>query len=221
VNPHLRFDWDFLIRHLPDFGPAVLFALKIFVVSLALAFLWGILLAVARLSRGPTRWLSTAYVEAYRNTPLLLQLYFVFFGLPAAGIALSPFVSGVVALAAQHGAFFAETLRGAIQSISGTQRESALALGMTPRKAMELVILPQAIRDAIPALGNQLVLLIQDTSLISTIGLVEITLQGYILAERSAASFEMFVVVGAIYLLFSAVLSIGARTMEHVYRVVR
>lgn len=221
MNPHLRFDWGFLIRHLPDFGPAILFALEIFAVSLALAFLWGILLAVARLSRGPLRWISTAYVEFYRNTPLLLQLYFVFFGLPAAGLPLSPFASGVLALVAQHGAFFAEVLRGAIQSIGGTQREAALALGLTPRRAMQLVVLPQAIRDAIPALGNELVLLVQDTSMISTIGIVEITLQGYILAERSAASFEMFLAVGAIYLLLSTVLSVGSRTLEQVYRVVR
>lgn len=221
MNPHLRFDWDFLFRHLPDFGPAILFALEIFVVSLVLAFVWGILLAIGRLSRGPLRWLATGYVELYRNTPLLVQLYFVFFGLPAAGVMLTPFASGVLALAAQHAAFFAEVFRGAIQSISQTQREAALALGMTPPKTMRLVILPQAVRDAIPALGNQFVLLIQDTSLISTIGIVEITLQGYILAERSAASFEMFVAVGAIYLILSTVLSISSRTLEYAYRVVR
>ena len=221
MNPHLRFDWDYLVRHVPDFGPAILAALQLFVVALVFAFLGGIVLAVGRLSGGPLRWLSTGYVEFYRNTPLLVQLYFVFFGLPAAGIALNPFASGVLALAAQHAAFFGEILRGAIQAITDTQREAALALGMMPWKAFRLVVFPQAARDAIPALGNQLVLLVQDTSLVSVIGVIEIVRQGYILAEQSAASFEMFLLVGVIYLIFSTVLSAGAGVLERAYRVVR
>ena len=221
MNPHLQFDWPYLVRHIPDFGPAVLAALQLFGTALLFAFLGGVVLAVARLSRGPLRWASTAYVEFYRNTPLLVQLYFVFFGLPAAGIALTPFASGVLALAAQHAAFFAEIVRGGIQAITETQREAALALGMTPWTAFRLVVLPQAIRDAVPALGNQLVLLVQDTSLVSVIGVIEIVRRGYILAEQSAASFEMFLLVGAIYLVLSAVLSAGTGILERTYRVVR
>ncbi len=221
MNLHLQFDWDYLVRHLPDFGPAILAALHIFFWAVVLAFLLGIFIAAARLSAGPLRWLSTAYVELYRNTPLLVQLYFIFFGLPLVGIVFDPFTCAVLGLAGQHAAYFGEVLRGSIRSVSETQREAALALGMTAWKAFRLVVLPQAVRDAIPALGNQLILLVQDTSLVSTIGVIEIVRRGYILAEQSAASFEMFLAVGAIYLVLSSVLSGGTVLLERTYRVVR
>lgn len=218
MNQHLRFDLDYILRHLPDFGPALLTAVEILVLSAILAFLWGIVLAVARLDRGPFYWAATGYIELFRNTPLLIQIYFAFFGLPAIGLYLSAFATGVIALAAQHGAFFAEILRGTIQSIQKEQREAGLALGMMPNQAMRYVILPQAVRNAIPATGNQLVLLLQDTALVSTIGVYEITLQGRTLAERSAASFEMFVTVGAIYLVLSTLMSVALRGVESAYR---
>ncbi|MFQ5757056.1 MAG: amino acid ABC transporter permease [Acidiferrobacterales bacterium] len=221
MNPHLRFDVDFILRHLPDFIPAVTLALQIFSVSLIAGLVLGVLLAIARLSRTTLSWFAGMYIEVYRNTPLLVQLYFVFFGLPVVGIIFSPFMSGVIALGAQHAAFFAEILRGNIQAVSRTQQEAALALGMMPRTAMRLVILPQAIRNAIPAMGSQFVLLLHDTSLVSTIGILEITLQGRTLAERSAASLEMFVAVGAIYLLLSAILSLAMRGVEQAYRYIR
>lgn len=221
MNPHLRFDLDYILRHLPDFGPALLTSVEILVLSAVLAFLWGIVLGVARLGRGPVYWAATGYIELFRNTPLLIQIYFAFFGLPAIGIYLSAFATGVIALAAQHGAFFAEILRGTIQSIQKEQREASLALGMMPNQAMRYVILPQAMRNAIPATGNQVVLLLQDTALVSTIGVYEITLQGYTLAEQSAASFEMFVTVGAIYLILSTSMSVALRWIESVYRVGR
>lgn len=221
MNQHLRFDLDYLLRHLPDFLPAILLALEIFTVALFVAFFVGVVLAVARLSRGPLYVAATVYIEFYRNTPLLIQLYFVFFGLPAVGIVWSPFVCGVVALATQHAAFFAEILRGTIQSISHNQREAGLALGMMPQSVARLIVLPQAIRNAIPAIGNQLVLLLHDTSLVSTIGIVEITLRGRTLAEQSAASFEMFFAVGMIYLLLSAIFSLLMRGVEQAYRFAR
>lgn len=221
MNLHLQFDWDYLFRHLPDFGPAILTALDVFVWSLVFAFLLGIVVAVARLARGPLRLAGTAYVELYRNTPLLVQLYFIFFGLPLVGVVLDPFVCAVVGLAGQHAAYFGEALRGTIRAVHEAQQEAALALGMTPCTAFRLVVLPQALRDAIPAFGNQVVLLVQDTSLVSTIGVIEIVRRGYILAEQSAASFEMFLAVGAIYLVLSTVLSAGSSLLERAYRVVR
>ncbi len=221
MNPHLRFDLDYILRHLPDFGPAIWMAVQILVLASAIALIWGIFLALARLGRGPVYWAATGYIELFRNTPLLVQIYFAFFGLPVFGIFLSPFATGVLALAAQHGAFFAEILRGTIQSVQAQQREAGLALGMMPNQAMRYVILPQAFRDAIPASGNQVVLLLQDTALVSTIGVYEITKTAYTLAERSAASFEMFVAIGVIYLVISGLMSITLRGIESAYRIVR
>jgi polar amino acid transport system permease protein len=221
MNPHLRFDLDFLLRHVPDFGPAILVALEVFAAALVIAFTTGILLALVRLTRGPVSWLATAYIEVLRNTPLLVQLYFIFFGLPIAGLVLSPFVSGAVSLGLQHGAFFAEILRGTIEAVQRGQREAGLALGMLPRQVTRKVVLPQALRNAVSASGNQIVLLLHDTSLASTIGIFEITLQGRTIAERSAASFEMFVLVGAIYLALSALFSLAARGIELTSRYAR
>ena len=221
MNAHLRFDLDYILRHLPDFGPAIWMAVQILVLASAIALAWGILLAIARLMRGPVYWAATCYIELFRNTPLLVQIYFAFFGLPVFGIYLSSFTTGVLALAAQHGAFFAEILRGTIQSVHRQQREAGLALGMMPNQAMRYVILPQALRNAIPASGNQVVLLLQDTALVSTIGVYEITKTAHSLAERSAASFEMFVAIGIIYLIISGVMSVALRGLESAYRIVR
>jgi polar amino acid transport system permease protein len=217
----LRFDLDFVIRHLPDFVGAVELALEIFAAATLLALVLSVPLALARLSRGPARWIATGYVELFRNTPLLIQLYFIFFGLPIVGIVFSPFVSGMLALGAQHAAFFAEILRGMIQSVAIGQRDAGLALGLMPNAVMRKIVLPQAVRNAIPAMGGQFALLLHDTSLASTIGIMEITLQGRTLAEQSAASFEMFVAVGAIYLLLSAAFSVVIRGLEQTARYAR
>jgi len=130
-------------------------------------------------------------------------------------------VSGMLALGAQHAAFFAEILRGTIQSVAGGQRDAGYALGLMPNAVMRKIVLPQAVRNAVPAMGSQFALLLHDTSLASTIGIMEITLQGRTLAEQSAASFEMFVAVGAIYLLLSTASSIVIRGLEHSARYAR
>ena len=221
MNLHLRFDLDYILRHLPDFVPAISMALQILALASVIAMIWGTILALARIGRGPIYWAATGYIELFRNTPLLVQIYFAFFGLPVFGIFLSPFTTGVLAIAAQHGAFFAEILRGTIQSIQTQQREAGLALGMMPNQTMRYVILPQALRNAIPASGNQVVLLLQDTALVSTIGVYEITKTAHSLAERSAASFEMFVAIGVIYLIISGLMSVILRGIEGTCRVVR
>lgn len=218
----MRFDFQYLLRQLPEFRPAASLATQVFAVAVVAAMAWGVVLALGRISQRRLPYLaSSAYIEFFRNTPLLVQLYFVFFGLPLLGLTFSPFTSGAVALAAQHGAFFAEIYRGAIQGIGTGQVEAGRVLGMRWWDIMSLVVLPQALRDALPAIGNELSLLLLDTSLLSTIGVMEITLRGLTLAERSAASFEMFVAVGAIYLALSTSVSVAVRGLERVYHVVR
>jgi len=218
----MRFDYQFLLRHLPGFAPGVALALYLFASAAVVAMVCGLFLGLGRLSHRRLPFLaSTAYVEFFRNTPSLIQIYFVFFGLPLMGVRLSLFTSGVVALAAQHSAFFAEIYRGAVQGISINQIEGGTALGMRWRDVMVAVVLPQAFRDAIPAIGNQLVLLLLDTSIVSTVGMMEITWTGLSLAEKSAASFESLVGVGAIYLVLSTIVSMIIRRLEHTHRVVR
>ena len=182
---------------------------------MALALVGGLALTAPRLS--PRRWLSgpvLGYVELLRNTPLLIQMYLVYFGLPLIGLTLSPFACGAVAIAAQHSAFLTEVYRGGIESIGGGQHEAARALGMDGWLTMRLVVLPQALRKVIPPLGNQLVILVKDSSLVSAIGLMDLTLTGKALIERSAASYEVFVTIAIFYLALTSLLSLALRLLE-------
>ena len=163
------------------------------------------------------RWVSApvvAYIELVRNTPLILQIYLAYFGLPLIGLPLSAFLCGVIAIASQHGAFLCEIYRAGIEAVSRRQWEGALALGMTRGKAMRQVILPQAFLKVVPPIGNQLVILIKDTSLVSAIGIIELTLTGKMVIERSGASFEVFLFIAAVYLFLTSSFGVLLRLNE-------
>ena len=199
------FGLSYLSSQLPRFWDAVLVTLGLAAVSMVGAVLWGLVLVGPRMSS--RRLISVpvlAYIEFVRNTPLLLQIYVVYFGLPLLGLPLSAFLCGAVAIASQHGAFLAEIYRAGIEAVSRRQWEAGLALGMMPRTVKRKVVVPQAIRKVIPPIGNQLVMLIKDTSLVSAIGIVELTLTGKLVVERTGASFNVFLLIGAIYLILTA-----------------
>lgn len=222
MNQYQVFEWGFMWSQLPSFGTAILVTLKMFVLGAGLAMTWGLILVLGRLRRkGVIYKVTTAYVEFYRNTPILIQLYFMFFALPSVGIRMTPFVTGVLALTAQHAAFFCEVYRGAIQNIGSLQRKAGSALGMTNSNVMRYVVLPQAVRDALPPVTSQLVLLLQDTAIMSAVGVVEITLHAYEIAERTAASFEMFVLLALVYFAIGGTISGVLRITEARLRVRR
>lgn len=222
MNQYQVFEWGFMWSQLPSFGTAIQVTLKMFVLGAGLAMVWGLILVLGRLRRkGVIYKVTTAYVEFYRNTPILIQLYFMFFALPSVGIRMSPFVTGVLALTAQHAAFFCEVYRGAILNIGNSQRKAGSALGMTNSNVMCYVVLPQAGRDALPPMTSQLVLLLQDTAIMSTVGVVEITLRAYEIAERTAASFEMFVLLAVVYFAIGGTISGVLRITEARLRVRR
>lgn len=183
--------------------------------AMALAVAWGLILVIPRLFR--IRWISVpvlAYIELFRNTPLLIQVYLIYFGLPLIGVPLSAFLCGVLAIALQHGAFLAEIYRGGIESISKHQWQASRALGLRTGQLMRLVILPQAFNKLVPALTNQLIILVKDTSVIAAIGVMELTLTGKILVERSGASFQIFVIIALIYLSITSLLGFFLRVLE-------
>ncbi|OGK97172.1 MAG: cysteine ABC transporter permease, partial [Candidatus Rokubacteria bacterium RBG_16_73_20] len=155
-----------------------------------------------------------AYVQAFRNTPLLVQLYLVYFGLPLIGLAWDPTASGVAALGLYHGAFLSEVFRAGLAAISARQLEAAASLGMPYRLALRRILLPQAVRMMLPALGNEFVLLVKNSSLLSTIAIVELTMSGKLLAERSGAVYEVFVAVGALYLIVTSLMALALRRVE-------
>lgn len=189
--------------------------------AMAGALVWGLVVCFGRMSRrAPFYWPATAYVEFLRNTPVLIQMYALYFGLAVLGFRLSPITSGVLALAGQNAAYLAEIYRAGIQSVSSRQLEAGLALGMRRRLAMRLVILPLALSRLIAPIGNQLIVLIKDTSLVSSISVYELTMQGKMLTERSAATYEVFFVVALLYLGLTSLVTLALQLCERRVRIV-
>ena len=208
-------DLRYLISQMPKFMDALELTVAIGFFGMALAVIWGLVLIGPRMSS--RSWIRTpviAYIELVRNTPLLLQVYVVYFGLPIFGILISGFLCGVIGLASQHGAFLAEIYRGGIEAVSKHQREAGKALGMTQLQSMRLVILPQALIKIAPLMSNQLVLLIKDTAVVSAIGVMELTLAAKVTIERSAATMEVFILIAILYLILTSSLGLVARGLE-------
>ena len=173
--------------------------------SLAGAAIGGLVVMSARRSRyRAPRAVALAYIEVMRNTPIMVQIFVLYFGLPSIGLFPSAFASAVIALVMQNSAYVGEIYRAGVESIRRVQTEAALALGMRPRVALAYIIFPQAISHVLPALGSQAVAILKDTSIASTIAVAELTHSGKLLLDRSAAPYETFLAVGLLYLALSA-----------------
>ncbi len=193
-------DWSVIIHYSPFLLKGALLTLQISAVSLVLGLAIGLVAALCILSRNPLlQWPARFYVWIVRATPLLVQLFLIYFGLPQFGVDFSPFWSGVLALALNTGAYNAETIRAGILAVPRGQIEAARSLGMGPSLTMRRIVLPQAVRMIIPPLGNNFVILIKDTSLVSTITLVELTLTAQRLIGSTYKPFEMYLMAALLY----------------------
>ncbi len=164
------------VGFLPLLAKGALMTLQISIVSMALAMLVGLLTALARLyGPAPARWAAISFVEIFRGTPLLIQLFLIFYGLPHIGIKLDPFVCAVLGLGLNYGACEAENYRAGILAIPKAQMDAASALGMTWGQSLRHIILPQAVRMVIPPVTNDFIALLKDSSLVSVITMVELT----------------------------------------------
>lgn len=174
----------------PLYLQGVVLTLQLTAVSVVAGLAIGLLIALCKLSRwAPLQWFGSAYTWIFRGTPLLVQIYIVFFGLTQFGIKLDPFPAGVLALSLNSGAYLAEIIRAAIESIPRGQMEAARSLGMSYGLAMRRVILPQAYRRMIPPMINEFVTLLKDSSLVSVTGLVELMHRS---RQLSAATLKPF-----------------------------
>jgi ABC-type amino acid transport system permease subunit len=158
-------------------------------------------------------------VECLRNTPVLVQIFILYFGLPTLDIYPSAVASAVAALVLQNSAYLGEIYRSAIESVPRRQMEAAQAVGMTPSKAYRVVIVPQALRRALPGIGNQMIFIIKDTSIASTIAVAELTHAGQLLLDRSAAPYEVFLILAAFYLALTALLQLAVKALELIFPV--
>ena len=185
------------------------------VVAMAIAVALGLVLTLLRLY-GP-RWtgaLATAYIEFYRGTPLLVQLYILYYGFPNIGITLSPLAAAFLGLGMCYAAYEAELYRAGINAVQPGQTEAALSLGMSRNQALRWVILPQALRVATPGITNDFIALFKDSSLVSVIAMVELTKTYNILAATTLRFFELGLVVALLYFAMSYPLSLMARRLE-------
>ncbi|MBE7535245.1 MAG: amino acid ABC transporter permease [Anaerolineales bacterium] len=169
----IQLNTEFMRNNLAFIGGGLGQTLFVSILSILLAMLLALLTALGRLSTFPPIFaLSTFYVSLIRGTPLYLQIFFFFLALPQLGIILSGVLAGVLALGLNYGAYMSETFRAALSSVGKGQREAATALGMTPLQTMRRVILPQALRFAIPPMGNDFISMTKDSALVSATGFV-------------------------------------------------
>jgi polar amino acid transport system permease protein len=192
--------------------------LAIAAVSSLVAIVWGASLLFIRIAGVWGARFVDAYTQLFRNIPVLLPIYLIYFGFPLLGMTWPAAVCGGFALVLQNGAYVSEILRGAFKAIDRVQFDAARSIGLPPWRTFHKVILPQVLVYSIPALGNQVVLLLKDTSLLSAITVVELTMQAKILTERTGAAFGPFIVTAVLYLVLVAVCELLFRTIHRSVR---
>ncbi len=203
---------------LTEYYPAIFEGLKTTIQISTLSIIFGTLFGVAggickASGVKPLRWLANVYVEWIRNTPLLIQILFIYFGL-GMFFNLTPLVASVAALSFFSGAYITEIIRAGIQSIHKGQREAALSLGMTEMQVMVLVVLPQAIRRILPPLAGQFISLIKDSSLVSVIAVTDLTYVAKNIVTTTFRAFEVWLAISAFYFVLSFAMSQAVRLLE-------
>ncbi|MFI5339094.1 MAG: amino acid ABC transporter permease [Candidatus Methylomirabilales bacterium] len=212
-------NFSVLLEYWPSMVAGLRMTVKISALSILFGTLMGLAGALAKVSRlRLLRALAIVYVEWIRNTPLLIQIMFIYFGL-GVFIPFSPLTASVFALSFFSGAYITEIIRAGIQSIQKGQREAAASLGMTDRQAMFLVILPQAIRRILPPLVGQFISLTKDSSLVSVIAVSELTYVAKNIVTVTFRAFEVWLAIAGFYFVLSFVLSYSVRSLE--YRLAR
>ncbi len=196
-----QLDFAFLVPYIPILFQGAIITVKIGVLSFGVALLVAV--AVGTLRSFTLPWLIrlplSIYVEAFRGTPLLIQLFFIYYGLPTFGILLEPMTAGVIGLSLNCGAYMSEVVRSAVLSVDKGQHEAAYALGYNSWQKYLQIIFPQALRTALPPFMNYFSTIIKETSLVSVLSIAEITRVGNQIYARTLSPFEIFLTIGCIY----------------------
>lgn len=208
-------DWAYAWEILPVLAEASVVTVQATVAGFALALVVGLVFALARLA-GPVwlRWGAIGAVEFLRSTPLLIQIFFLYYVMPEIGLTLAALPAGVLALGLHYGAYCAEVYRAGLDNVPKGQWEAALALNLSPWTTLRRVILPQAIPPIVPALGNYLVALFKETPLLSVIAVLELMQTAKILGSESFQYTEPITLVGVFFLVFSLISAALVRWVE-------
>lgn len=210
------FDWEFTREILPRLLDASLTTIGIALAGFAIAVVLGLFLAIGRRSRH--RWLSwpvTGLIEFIRSTPLLIQVYFLFYVFPSYGLNLSAMQAGIIGIALHYACYTAEVYRAGLDAVPRSQWEAVTALNMKPWTAYRDVILPQALRPVLPALGNYLISILKDTPVLSAITVVEIMQRAKNIGSESFRYLEPITMVGVFFLILSLGLAWCVRRLEN------
>jgi polar amino acid transport system permease protein len=207
------------VAFIAEWGPFVVggagLTILISVVSIACATLLALLGALSRISRNPyLNGLASLYVSLARGTPLIVQILFIYLALPQVDVIWPAIPSGIIALSFNYGAYMTEIFRAGIQAVPRGQREAAQALGMTERHIMRRIVLPQAIRIVIPAIGNEFVAMLKDSSLVSILAVEELLFRARLIGQQSFRSLETLIIAASIYWLLTIVFSHFQQRLE-------
>ncbi|MDM8514712.1 ABC transporter permease subunit [Desulfobacterales bacterium HSG16] len=206
---NFNFDFAVVIDAIPSLMVGAKLTVFITVFGLSIGFFLGAAAGLGKLSRNKiANTIAGAYVESVRGTPLMVQVMFLYFGMPLMlGMRVPPLAAGISAIAVNSGAYIAEIVRGAVQSVSRGQTEAGRSIGMTRFQTMIHVIWPQAFTRMIPPLGNQFIISLKDTSLLVVIGVGELTRQGQELIAVNFRAFEIWLAVAIVYLVMTSFIS--------------
>jgi len=197
-----------MLKYSHLFVSGLLMTLKLTFLAVTIGVILGLIVALIKMSSiKPISFIGASYVEIIRGTPLLVQLLLIYNGLMQFGIDIPAFTAGVSALAINSAAYVAEIIRAGIQAVDPGQNEAARSLGMTHAMAMRYVIIPQAIKNILPALGNEFIVMLKESAIISVIGFADLTRQADIIQSITYKYFEPYIIIAAIYFIMTFIFS--------------
>lgn len=208
-------NWDFIMEYLPMYERAAILTVKLGLIGISFAVLVGLICAMIQYHKIPVaRQIVAVYIELSRNTPLLVQLFFIYYGLPKLGLQFGPELCGIIGLAFLGGSYMAESFRSGLETIEPIQRESALSLGMTNRQTMQYVILPQAVSISVPAFVANVIFLLKETSVFSAISLMDLMFTAKDLIGLYYKTIESLFLLVVFYLIILLPVSILGSLLE-------
>jgi polar amino acid transport system permease protein len=207
-------DWAYTFEILPRLARAAVVTIEATILGFVLAATLGLVLAIVRLAVPRTAWLISVTVELIRSTPLLIQIFFIYFVLPNFGIVLDAFTAGVLAIGLHYAAYCSEVYRAGFDNVHRGQWEAAVALNLNSWTTFRDIIIPQAIPPVVPALGNYLVALFKETPLLSAIAVLELMQTAKIIGSETFRYTEPITLVGLFFLVMSLISATGIRFVE-------
>lgn len=207
--------FDFLPNYYTTYLEATVTTLKVSLIALLVGLILGIVICLAKISTFKVlNIIAAVYVEVIRNTPILVQIMIIYFALPEIGISFTPFMSAIIALSINSGAYVSEIFRSGILAIDKGQMEAGRSLGLNYFQTMKSIILPQALKNSLPALGNEFISLVKESSIVYFVGVADIMFTANTVKNATYQTFGPYLVAAAIYFIITSILSLLVKRLE-------